>query len=66
MRILIWTNVGHIGVLNIFTIYALATRTTVTSLTDDTVVDSVDTLPNDIFTQYWDVLEEEQDETGFK
>jgi hypothetical protein len=30
---------------------------------DDTVVDSVDTLPNDIFTQYWDVLEEEQDET---
>ena len=33
---------------------------------DDTVVDSVDTLPNDIFTEYWDVLEEEQDETGFK
>jgi cytoskeletal protein RodZ len=33
MRILIWTNVGHTGVLNIFTIYALATRTTVTSLT---------------------------------
>jgi hypothetical protein len=32
---------------------------------DDTVVDSVDTLPNDIFTEYWDVLEE-QDETGFK
>jgi hypothetical protein len=29
-------------------------------------VDSVDTLPNDIFTEYWDVLEEEQDETGFK
>jgi hypothetical protein len=33
---------------------------------DDTVVDSVDALPNDIFIEYWDVLEEEQDETGFK
>ena len=31
-----------------------------------TVVDSVDTLPNDIFTEYWDVSEEEQDETDFK
>jgi hypothetical protein len=26
------------------------------------VVDSVDAIP-DIFTEYWDVLEEEQDET---
>ena len=33
---------------------------------DDTVVDSVDNLPNDIFTEYWDVSEEEQDETDFK
>lgn len=32
---------------------------------DDIVVDSVDTLP-DFFTEHWDVLEEEQDETGFK
>ena len=29
---------------------------------DDAVVDSVDALP-DFFTEYWDVLEEEQDET---
>jgi hypothetical protein len=29
---------------------------------DDAVVDSVDALP-DFFTEYWDVLEEGQDET---
>ena len=33
---------------------------------DDAVIDSVDALPDFFFTEYWDVLEEEQDETGFK